>query len=1030
MKHSVVFDRCENHWDNALPLGNGVFGGMVYYENNIMYLPLNHYEVYYNDKHPLLPTEEVELCKKLTNKWEPGLLHQQKLELAQGNQPVNGEPYSCYRVPRATANDPTQYEVGEMSAKHISTGDLQFVFADSLKGADSRLGLYVEDAKVELCLQQAEQKLSVETIVSREDCVVNRIYQNTPGLLDKIRISLEPYRDHDAPQVTFTQIDCCTFGYTVTWDVRVQRSICNDEKWEAVHSGILRLHGAKGRLTHTEFGATIVLEDAQETFYLLTGVFTQWRYSDTLSEGIAQMDKYEASLSQLYEQHSRYWKDFFAKSSISLPDPFLEKIYYINQYALDCCSGKDGIMKHHACGLNGLWDIRHPNLWGSMWYWDVNIQAAFAGVFSSNRLDLAKVFSDGLRCYEGWAEIWAKQHHNLPGFACDYPYSMYYSNWSWCAQYLWFLYEYSLDEEYLRNEAYPLFLKLSEFMAAAFQYDAETDTYFIYPDVSPEQGPLTHNSVITVACTKYLFRFTLEAARILKDENPILEKCAQVLAKLPDYPLSGPGIYGVHLKDSEDAPENMWIRHPSMLMPLFPIGEFDMDSDEKIIEIFSNSLDFLEDRCEIGIFGGSWLAAAAARLGRGQTALRLLYERGIDHMLRSNGLSAEETERFMNYCLICRQPLYYPCMMEFTGEMLSAVNEMLLQSHNGIIRVFPALPDGDPEYGRMHRHGYRINDYYDRYRSYDAWETVSFDKLLAKGAFEVSAALKDGKLQNIVIHSKKGGCVRLTCPYLTEKHMVYKDGSPVAFTAVNGVLSFETEAGCVYVISEDAERELLKDEPQGYDAGFLSRSTYTKRNIFIGENPDVSYHKALDGFLRSWYLGNVRMDNHTVYKFDFGSVPDKAYWKFLPRQAYVAEEMGIESVGFSFIGEDTLPFTAKRGYGFANCDDITAVDRKVPEDLRRDFVQGSEETEFIIEAPRGQYELLVISGDAEEDSVTILDTVNGWHTGDEVVTKGRYQCKLIPLIQERDIPIRLKISTKPGYRWKLNALFLNVIKGY
>ena len=48
MKHSVRFDNCENHWDNALPLGNGVFGCMLFYERAKLYMPMNHYEVYYN----------------------------------------------------------------------------------------------------------------------------------------------------------------------------------------------------------------------------------------------------------------------------------------------------------------------------------------------------------------------------------------------------------------------------------------------------------------------------------------------------------------------------------------------------------------------------------------------------------------------------------------------------------------------------------------------------------------------------------------------------------------------------------------------------------------------------------------------------------------------------------------------------------------------------------------------------------------------------------------------------------------------
>jgi len=106
------------------------------------------------------------------------------------------------------------------------------------------------------------------------------------------------------------------------------------------------------------------------------------------------------------------------------------------------------------------------------------------------------------------------------------------------------------------------------------------------------------------------------------------------------------------------------------------------------------------------------------------------------------------------------------------------------------------------------------------------------------------------------------------------------------------------------------------------------------------------------------------------------------------------------------------------------------ADRGAPDPLRRDFVQGSENTKFLVEVPRGQYELLVVSGDEKEPSVTKLDCVQGRRTGGEVIEAGRYQCKLIPLVMEEDGCIELNISTKPGYQWKLNYLFMNAIKGY
>ena len=55
--HSVIFKNCENTWQNALPIGNGVFGGMAYYSDRTLSLPINHYEVYYNVAAAVLPED-------------------------------------------------------------------------------------------------------------------------------------------------------------------------------------------------------------------------------------------------------------------------------------------------------------------------------------------------------------------------------------------------------------------------------------------------------------------------------------------------------------------------------------------------------------------------------------------------------------------------------------------------------------------------------------------------------------------------------------------------------------------------------------------------------------------------------------------------------------------------------------------------------------------------------------------------------------------------------------------------------------
>ena len=83
---------------------------------------------------------------------------------------------------------------------------------------------------------------------------------------------------------------------------------------------------------------------------------------------------------------------------------------------------------------------------------------------------------------------------------------------------------------------------------------------------------------------------------------------------------------------------------------------------------------------------------------------------------------------------------------------------------------------------------------------------------------------------------------------------------------------------------------------------------------------------------------------------------------------------------------------------------------------------------YLIEAPRGQYELLVISGDECEDSVTVLDAEGGRKTGGKLIKAGKYQASLIPIIHEEDGNMRLKISTVNGKKWKINYIMVNLYK--
>jgi alpha-L-fucosidase 2 len=94
---------------------------------------------------------------------------------------------------------------------------------------------------------------------------------------------------------------------------------------------------------------------------------------------------------------------------------------------------------------------------------------------------------------------------------------------------------------------------------------------------------------------------------------------------------------------------------------------------------------------------------------------------------------------------------YRPFTLEGNFAFASGLQEMLLQSHTGVVRLFPAIPA--------------------------AWQNVSFDKMRTEGAFIITAVRTFGQLKSVVITSEKGGRIKLfnsfsgllKCDYKFEK---------------------------------------------------------------------------------------------------------------------------------------------------------------------------------------------------------------------------------------------------------------------
>lgn len=1031
MLHTITMKNTQTDWNEALPQGNGVLGAMSYFRHNRLCCAVNHYEVYYTMYERYSQAYQKKLKEGKLSFGEARSYEELMAAARESIRDLSREPYLNYQRVIWPQTAQKRRPNSQQGVSHPPTGEVWVQLDDALEKPDqSCLQLDIEGAVVSLDVNREEDCVHLEQrVLTDADGVLFEVKQSRGGLVKGLRLVYPQRRNHRTidPQTagngefdfsqqgytySFEQKDESTFGYTVSF--YPQRE--DTQTYEPfTFSGCLKLQGACGRMEVSDNEMQLVLTQAAPEFSAVFTVFTELSGKKTLSGAQALAQKVLERREAHKKAHAQHWKEFFSKSSITLEDPFAETLWFYNLYLLECCSGRGGKRREQACGLNGLWDIKQPTIWGSLWYWDVNIEAAFWPVYTANHMELAQAFNDGLLSYLDAAKTRAEQFYHMPGAAMDYPHVFYNCMWPWCAQFIWWYYEYTLDKTFLRRKAYPLFLDILKFAKAFSRVDEATGRIVIFPDVSPEQGPLTQNSVITIASLRYLCQAALKSAKILEIPEGETDWIADFLFRLPEYPTAQFQNYGEIWKDSELAPAGIHLRHPSVLMPIFPAGEIGLDSPPEQQQLARRTLNFAEDHTELGVFGFGWLSSAASRLGMGDTALRLLYEKGWDLILRDNGMGAEETERFINHCCVTHTPLYYPFMMECIGEGANAVNEMLLQSYNGIIRVFPAIPKGEPEL--LHTAGRLIQD---NPVNYGAWNTASFTGLLAKGGFVVSASLQKGKTASIRIESQFGNFCRIAADCLPQEFSVVSEDGQEIFSSVSGnVLSFPTSAGESYWI-----RGSMDPVPQPQPGPVpqpLVHVAHTNRRIFLGKDGDTDYIKALDSFLWDYYVANDRRRRMTAYRFSLGCNSDPTQEISMRTPAgSVDAQIAFECIPIT----PQTRFVRELGYGFRREDTLEAVDSAGVDALRRDSITGGSQAHFLMELPKGRYDVLVVCGSAvKESDITIQSPQNVFAPVSRTLKAGEFDAVTLPLVHQEDGVLELAFTTRGT--WSVSAIFLN-----
>jgi hypothetical protein len=294
--------------------------------------------------------------------------------------------------------------------------------------------------------------------------------------------------------------------------------------------------------------------------------------------------------------------------------------------------------------------------------------------------------------------------------------------------------------------------------------------YEIIPSHCPEMGypgrPLMRawgkNSTPDLTYSKLLFTALIKASELLDVDAADRKRWLDIRNNLSPYPMVDGRLAPVEHPEFQKANPGIM-----SLSPIFPVGEFGLGSAPDQLAMARRSFEVA--KAKSGGHATVWSAAAAAHLGLGDEAVRMLH-RYIDLWGLENGLY------LLGPDLRPQGKTRGIMQADAPIAFATAVMEMLLHSLDGVIRVFPAVPRN--------------------------W-TAEFQTLRATGAFLVSARMENGKIQWVRIGSERGGRAAVYDPFGSGSATLQSGGTDRSLRAgADSTFQFETTAGGMYVLRE------------------------------------------------------------------------------------------------------------------------------------------------------------------------------------------------------------------------------------
>jgi alpha-L-fucosidase 2 len=707
--HDLHFDSLATRWDEAIPLGNGMLGALIWEKEGKLRFSLDRADLW--DLRPMENLNSPEWrFKWVLEQWRENTYHrvQEKFDAPYDRNPAPS------KIPAAALEFGTDVLGGvEYAHLYIKQGLCEVKWKN---GARLQTTVNTTEPVGWFRFDELDENVAIELIAPAYNLEGTNEEKNPVVGQDLRRLGYPRGELRRASNsIVYTQKGWDGFEYQVL------------VKWEKTARGLLGCWSIASSFPGYENGTTA---------NGLVGPITLNRYDEML------------------KSHVRWWSEFWAKSAITIPDKPLERQWYLEMYKLGACARKGA----PPISLQAIWTADNGSLppWKGDFHHDLNTQLSYWPAYSSNHTDLAEGFTDWLWKYRDTFRAYTKTYFetdglNVPGVSTlagqpmggwiQYAFGPTVS--AWLAQHFYLQWAYTGDTVFLRERAYPWFRDVATYLGQISVKDPRG--YRRLPiSSSPEindnsrEAWFAETTNFDLALIKFAFTKASEMASSL-GMNSEADHWKSLLAEWPDYatdPNEG-------LMFARDYPYHASHRHFSHLMAIHPLGLIDWSNGESDRQVIRNTIATL-DRHGSDWWTGysfSWLANLKARALDGEGAARALqiFAEGfcLPNSFHVNGdQSGKGHSKFT----------YRPFTLEGNFAFAAGLQEMLIQSHTGIIRVFPAIPA--------------------------AWANASFSNLRAQGAFLVSANRVNGKLSEVIVKSEKGGTVRVHNSFASGKYLL------------------------------------------------------------------------------------------------------------------------------------------------------------------------------------------------------------------------------------------------------------------